>query len=360
MNNMLDSFLRPPTGYSFCADAENVYGLPGGGGRAVPGEPQEEVARIGQNQNTALPASEELGRGWKVRPYTYLEPKQEITLFDVDGPACIHHFWLTVDGRWLRELILKVYWDNEETPSILAPLGDFFCNAAGYTATLQSLAFCVNPTNALNCYLPMPFRKHARITIENLAPQRSPSLYYCINFTREPIPEDALYLHASFRRQNPLPLGTDFTILDGVKGAGRFAGCYLTWQSNNNGWWGEGEIKMYIDDDREFPTICGTGTEDYFCGAWNFQKEFCSPYSGCPLGAHNETAGARHSLYRFHINDPVFFHTALKVDIQAIGWRSGGRYLPLQDDISATAYWYQTLPHAPLPSLPDRNGLEVI
>jgi len=135
----------------------------------------------------------------------------------------------------------------------------------------------------------------------------------------------------------------------------------MAWQQNNIGWWGEGEIKFFMDGDDEFPTICGTGTEDYFGGAWGFVGTFSAPFMGYPLGVKNHgTAGDRHGLYRFHILDPIRFEEDLKVDMQAIGWRSEGRYLPLQDDISSVAYWYQAEPHNSFPELPDRDYLEVI
>lgn len=159
------------------------------------------------------------------------------------------------------------------------------------------------------------------------------------------------------------------TILDGVKGKGHYVGTYLAWQVNNNGWWGEGEIKFYLDGDDEFPTICGTGTEDYFGGAWNFEFPpgqygiYSTPYLGLcqvikPDGLYRSQQ--RFGMYRWHVRDPIRFEEDLRVTIQALGWRSGGRYLPLQDDIASTAFWYQTEPHAPFPPLPDRDGLEVI
>ena len=196
--------------------------------------------------------------------------------------------------------------------------------------------------------------------LELLNETQADHIYYTINGTDEPVPEDALYFHASFRRTNPLKYGEDFVIADGIRGKGRFAGCYLTWQQNNKCWWGEGEVKMFIDGDKEFPSICGTGTEDYFCGAWCFaDRTFSSPYSGYHCGGAS-IVGQRHALYRFHITDPVWFQSDFKATVQALGWRSEKRFLPLQDDLSCVAYWYQTEPHAPLPSLPDRNGLEVI
>lgn len=175
--------------------------------------------------------------------------------------------------------------------------------------------------------------------------------------------------HAQFRRVNPLPYKEVYTIVDGIKGRGHYVGTHMLWSVKNNGWWGEGEIKFYIDGD-ENPTICGTGTEDYFCGSYNFEHpethkyaEFTTPYSGLPLvvrpdGLYNSQQ--KFSMYRWHITDPIIFEENLKVTIQALGWRDGGRYLPLQDDISSVAYWYQTLPTAPFPPFPSKDELEII
>jgi hypothetical protein len=215
----------------------------------------------------------------------------------------------------------------------------------------------------------MPFRKHCRITMTNLAPEKM-VLYYQVNYTLTEVPEDACYFHAQFRRVNPLPYKEVYILLDGVRGQGHYVGTYMAWGVNNNGWWGEGEIKFYLDGDKDFPTICGTGTEDYFCGSYDFENQqthryevFCTPYSGLPQvlipdGLYQSQM--RFGMYRWHIVDPIRFKQDLRVTIQALGWRSGGRYLPLQDDIASVAYWYQALPTTPFPALPGKDGLEVI
>ena len=162
-----------------------------------------------------------------------------------------------------------------------------------------------------------------------------------------------------------------YTILDGVQGKGKYVGTYMAWGVNNNGWWGEGEIKFYMDGDKEYPTICGTGTEDYFCGSYDFEDPythanyvpFTTPYAGLhQVITPNKLYASqfRFGMYRWHITDPIYFEKDLKVTIQALGWREGGRYLPLQDDIASVAFWYQTLPTAPFPALPDKDYLEVI
>lgn len=363
-NDMLGNLTRPPAGKTISVSGENVFGKPGAGGMADPtpgAPPQDDVLAIGQVPDLQQPhPGREIGVGGKIRPWIFLESRKETAILDMDGPGMIRHIWIAFPPRLLRMLVLRMYWDHEEQPSVQVPVGDFFCSAPGYYGEFQSLAVCVNAKNAMNCYWQMPFRKHARVTLEYLGDDRTSHIYYTINLTQQEIPEDAAYFHASFRRTNPLKYGEDFVIADGIRGRGSFAGCYMTWQQNNEGWWGEGEVKMYLDGDKEFPTICGTGTEDYFCGAWSFgDRTYFSPYSGLICGGPSHV-GDRHAMYRFHLADPLWFHSELKVTMQALGWRSEGRFLPLKDDLSAVAYWYQDEPHAKLPDLPDRNELEVI
>jgi hypothetical protein len=332
---------------------ENFTGEKGKGGMATEG--------------TGARAARDLGQGWKISPSIRIKPGETFTLADITGQGAVQHIWMTPTGHW-RYSILRMYWDGETTPSVEAPVGDFFASGWGGYAQLSSLAVCVNPGSAFNSYWEMPFRKSARITMQNLDDQEM-TLYYQLDYTLTDVPADAAYFHAQFRRTNPLPYKTDYTILDGVKGWGHYVGTYMAWGVNSTGWWGEGEIKFFIDGDTAFPTICGTGTEDYFCGSYNFEnretkqyQEFTTPYSGLsqvirPDGVYNSQQ--RFGLYRWHIMDPIRFESDLKVTIQALGWRSGGRYLPLQDDIASTAFWYQTEPHAPFPALPDKDRLEV-
>jgi len=335
---------------------ENFTGEKGKGGMATEG--------------TGANAARELGQTWKVSPSVVLEAKKTFTLAEIEGPGAIQQIWLTPTGHW-RYLILRIWWDGEEEPSVEVPLGDFFACGWNQYAQISSLAVCVNPGSALNCYWVMPFRKSCRMTIENLN-EDDARLYYQINYTLTDVPEDEAYFHAQFRRVNPLPYKTDYTIVDNIKGKGQYVGTYMTWGVNNNGWWGEGEIKFFMDGDGKFPTVCGTGTEDYFCGSYCFMipdeqgkrqyKEFTTPYAGMPQVIKPDGANVtqmRFGLYRWHIMDPVRFENDLKVTMQALGWRSGGRYLPLQDDISSVAFWYQTEPHAPFPKLPDKDYLEV-
>lgn len=315
---------------------------------------------------TARSCARDLGKGWKVNPHLPIQPGETLVLGEIEGPGCIQHIWLTPTGKW-RSQILRIYWDGQENPSVECPLGDFFASGWEQYAQISALPICVNPGRAFNCYWQMPFRKSCRITLENRGPEPV-TIYYQIDYTLTEIPEDAAYFHAQFRRVNPLPYKGVYTILDGVKGRGHYVGTYLAWGVHNNGWWGEGEIKFYMDGDTEYPTICGTGTEDYFCGSYNFDiggkyQEFSTPYTGLSQVIRGDglyQSQQRFSMYRFHITDPIRFENDLKVTIQALGWREGGRYLPLQDDIASVAFWYQTIPAAPFPALPDQDYLEII
>lgn len=333
---------------------ENFRGEKGQGGRATEG--------------TGAKCARDLGQGWKISPSVRIAAGTTFEIGNIEGPGCIQQIWMTLTGAW-RDSILRIYWDGSEHPAVECPAGDFFASGWGKYAPLVSLPVCVNPGRAFNCYWAMPFRQSCRITFENIGVEEM-TLFYQVNYTLQEIPESAAYFHAQFRRTNPLPYKEVYTILDGVEGWGHYVGTSLAWGVNNSGWWGEGEIKFFMDGDREFPTICGTGTEDYFCGSYNFEnaqtkqyEEFCTPYAGMPFvnrpdGVYNSQM--RFGLYRWHITDPIRFEENLRVTIQALGWRSEGRYLPMQDDIASVAYWYQTHPAKPFPPFPSRDQLEII
>ena len=332
---------------------ENFTGAKGAGGQATEG--------------TGAKAARDLGRGWKVSPSVVIKAGQTFTIAEISGPGAIQHIWMTPTGNW-RFSILRFYWDGETTPSIEVPVGDFFASGWGKYAQINSLAVAVNPGSAFNSYWVMPFRKSARITMENVAVEDM-TLYYQVTYALTDIAPDEAYLHAQFRRANPLPAKQVYTLVDGVKGQGHYVGTHLSWGVNNSGWWGEGEIKFYLDGDADWATIVGTGTEDYFCGSYNFENQatkqyqpFSTPYSGLSLVTRPDgryDSQQRFNLYRWHITDPIRFEQDLKVTIQALGWRDGGRYLPLQDDIASVAYWYQTEPHAAFPKLPSKDELEI-
>ena len=211
--------------------------------------------------------------------------------------------------------------------------------------------------------------------MENIADEDM-ILYYQVDYVLTEVPADAAYFHAQYRRTNPLPYKGVYTLVDGIKGKGQYVGTYMAWGVHNNGWWGEGEIKFFMDGDTEFPTICGTGTEDYFCGSYDFDTrvknaagverteytEFNTPYAGLHQvirGDGHYHVMQRFGLYRWHIADPIRFDKDLKVTIQALSWRNDGRYLPLQDDIASVVFWYQADPHTPFPKFPEKDKLEV-
>ncbi|TMV51629.1 DUF2961 domain-containing protein [Paenibacillus mesophilus] len=319
-------------------------------------------------EGTGKGASRDLGQGWKVSPSVHIPANSTFTLADIGESGAIQHIWLTCFPTLWRSLILRMYWDGEEHPSVEVPIGDFFCNGWCERTNVNSMPVAVNPAGGMNSYWEMPFRKSAKITVENLT-DKDAVLYFQIDYTLTDVPDDAAYFHAQWRRSNPLPYKEVHTLLDGVKGHGHYVGTYLAWQSNSSGWFGEGEIKFYMDGDDEYPTLCGTGTEDYFGGAWNWEqpKGEYGTYSTPFLGMHQVLkpdglyrSQQRFGMYRWHVMDPIRFESDLRVTIQALGWRSGGRYLPLQDDIASTAFWYQSEPHAPFAPLPGNDDLEVI
>jgi D-arabinan exo alpha-(1,3)/(1,5)-arabinofuranosidase (non-reducing end) len=321
---------------------ENPTGAAGQGGRASSG--------------TGRHAARELGTGWKVSPSIDLAAGATATLADITGPGVIQHLWLTTQHAALRELLLRAYWDDESTPSIEVPLGDFFCNGwPGELALVGSDRIVVAPAGGLNSYWPMPFGRRAVLTLENTSGRGVP-VYYQLTYSQRELPERTAYLHAAWRRANPLGDPAVHTVLEGVRGQGRYVGTYLAIEPGEPGWWGEGEIKFYLDGDDEYPSICGTGTEDYFGGAWNFDVAgryvpYSTPHLGLPQvlpAEHIYRPRQRFGMYRWHTCDPIAFHRELRVTLQALGWQSGARYLPLtRADVATTAWWYQHEPHAP-------------
>ena len=351
--NSLNNLYRISDAKTFSISPENLTGEKGKGGMATQGTASHEASLLGQ--------------GWKVNPFIIIDPGKTFTLAEINGQGAMEHIWMTPTGNW-RLSILRMYWDDEKEPSVEVPVGDFFAMGWGKYAPAHFAGGMRQPGQRFQFLLADAVRKKARITMENLdtKPMR---LYYQIDYTQTQVPSDAAYFHAQFRRVNPLPYKQVYTILDDVKGKGQYVGTYMAWGVHNNGWWGEGEIKFYMDGDKEFPTINGTGTEDYFCGSYNFEnkekkqyEEFTTPYTGLiqvikPDGLYQSQQ--RFGLYRWHITDPVRFESDLKVTIQALGWRPNQTYLPLQDDIASVAFWYQTEPHATFPKLPTAEQLGI-
>ncbi|GAA3616438.1 glycoside hydrolase family 172 protein [Microlunatus ginsengisoli] len=332
---------------------ENPDGSAGGGARATEG--------------TGAHAARDLGPGWKISPSVDVQPGSTYVLGEIDGPGKITHIWITTHPDHWRRLVLRAYWDGAEEPAIEVPYGDFFCSGWGRFAQVSAQPITANPNGGFNSYWPMPFRAGARLTVQNTS-DRVATVYFQITYELGDDHGTDGYLHAQWRRSNPLADRTPHTLVEGVHGAGQYVGTYLAWGVHADGWWGEGEIKFYLDDDEDYPSICGTGTEDYFGGAWNFDvpglgyTEFSTSYLGLPQVIRPDglyLAHQRFGLYRFHVLDPIFFATRLRVEIQALGWRSGHRYLPLHEDIASTAYFYLDRPVAHRPAPPDADSMEI-
>lgn len=339
---------------------ENFSGNKGKGGMA---DPKSDSGK--RNVANAAPAARDLGKGWKVNPFIEIRENETITIAEMTGPGAIQHIWMTPTGNW-RFSIIRFYWDDETTPSVEVPVGDFFGMAFNEFAPLNSMAVTVNPGSAFNCYWKMPFKKKCRITMQNLN-KEAMRLYYQVDYTLTEIGDNEAYFHSQFRRSNPTK-NSSHTLIDGIKGKGQYVGTFIAWNVNNNAWWGEGEIKFYMDGDKDYPTINGTGTEDYFCGSYNFEnsktkqyQEFSTAFAGMhqvirPNGLY--LSQQAFGMYRWHILDPIRFDQDLKVTIQDLGWRHDWRYYPQKSDIASVVYWYQREPHAPFPKLPSKDDLE--
>ncbi len=322
--------------------AENPTGARGGGAKERPAPDS---------------AASMLGTGWKVRPSITLPAGKVTELATVNGSGVIQHIWITVDPVAYRNCILRMFWDGEKTPSVEVPLGDFFCHGSTIRHLVNSLPICVNPTGGFNSYWPLPFGTRARITLENQWKDDIGGCYYQITYALMEVPDNAARFHAQWRR-GVTPIDCpQHVIVDGIRGHGQYVGTGLTWTQLANGWWGEGEIKFFLDGDTDAPTICGTGTEDYFGGAWGFYGEdgreqaFNTAFLGMPLVRHEPNAVPVYDLYRWHIMDPIRFAEELKVTIQALGWWPNHKFQPLQDDVASVAYWFQTEPHAVFPPM---------
>ena len=351
---MLENLTTKKNIRTFSISPENLTGEKGKGA----------MAEVG----SASYAARDLGKGWKVNPYIVLKGKTTAVLGEAKGQGAIKHIWITDASEGTgRYLILRIYFDGQKNPSVCVPLSDFFCGANDKDyKQVSSLPICFNPRKGLNCYFEMPYFKSFRMELENIGPYDY-NVYYQIDCEEKEIPKDSLYFHACFNRINPLPYKEVYPILEGIKGNGHYVGTYLYWGVKSNGWWGEGEIKFYIDGDKEYPSICGTGTEDYFCGSYDFEidgkyVDFSTPYAGFSVGSTDETYKSQRyfNMYRFHITDPIYFKNDLRVTIQALGWRSEYRYLPLQDDISSVAYWYSDNLEDEYKPIPSVDELEII
>ena len=323
-------------GRSRAVNPENPTGAKGQAARAVAG--------------TGAAPARALGPGWKISPSIVVGPGSVAELAVISGPGVIRHIWLTTTAHG-REAVLRMYWDGDDVPAVEVPLGDFFCNGWASFSPVNSLPIVVAPNRGMNSYWQMPFKSKARLTLENLSP-KDLTLYYQVDYSEQEVAGDAGYFHARWRRDNPLGDESVHELLDCPSGAGVYCGTYMAVGVNSPGWWGEGEMKFFLDDDREFPTICSTGTEDYFGGAWNFdvKGEGYTPYSTPFLGLNQVIrpdglylSQQRFGMYRWHVLDPVAFDDGLRVTIQDLGWHEDRTYRKRRDDIASLVTWYHAL-----------------
>jgi D-arabinan exo alpha-(1,3)/(1,5)-arabinofuranosidase (non-reducing end) len=262
--------------------------------------------------------------GRKGAPRRMIDSGEKVVLADIEGPGTVRHIWMTfrrIPPEAMRAVRMEVFYDGAAEPSVSVPWLDFFGMPHGRPAAYASAMMAIQEGKGFNSYLPMPFAKKIRIELTNLSPKPIP-LYYQVDYTLQSLPEDAGYLHVTFRRQNPTIMKDDFVILDGLKGPGRFAGCSVGIRVIDAGnWYGEGEVKMYRDGDTDLPTYCGTGLEDYVGTAWAMGPHI-APYAGVPVFVMEDGKGPMPdfvSFYRWHIPDPVIFERELRVTIQQIG-----------------------------------------
>ena len=291
--------------------------------------------------------------------FRQVAPGGTMAVLDEDGPGQVSHIWFTIadkEAKHLKKIVLRMYWDGESTPSVEAPIGDFFGLGTGDYFLYQSIPLSVGADKALNCFFPMPFGKHARITVTNQGQERIDALYWNIDWRKlaSPLPPDTAYFHALYRQATPNVAASGAKLnLDGknnylwveATGRGQFVGVTMSVVEHADGWWGEGDDMFFIDGE-VLPSINGTGTEDYFLGAWDFGgKPFSYGLFGAPVvGA--ERKDARWSVYRFHLDSPIPFTTSLRATIEH------GHANDRADNYYSVAYWYQIEPHAALPELP--------
>lgn len=310
-------------------------------------------------------AASPLGVGRKGDPARMIEAGETVTLADIDGSGVIRHIWLTSgqSPKGFRGVVVRAYWDGQTYPSIEAPLGDLFGFAHGRTPPYESAVHSVGERYGLNLWLPMPFREHARITLTNELSRPIP-LFYQVDYTLgDRHPPDVGRLHVAFQRENPTHAGRDLEILPRREGRGRYLGAVIGVRPLSGGWWGEGEAKIFLDGDGEFPTVCGTGAEDYVGLSYGLQQTPFRFHGANWCEAHDRIETGRISMYRWHLPDPVFWTSDIRVTIQQIGVGGGvspatmeeykARLAEREDDWSACAFWYEPTPSAPLPPLPD-------
>lgn len=355
----------------------------------MPDEPLQTRWFTFENKNAEKGGGGKARFGRKGAPATSIGAGDSFALVDVNDSGTIRRIWLTTHPRTpevLRGVRIEMYWDDAKTPAVQAPLGDFFCHSMGQIVPFENACFSSPEGRSYNSIVTMPFKKNAKIVLVNETSRRV-VVYYDVACTLgDKHGDDMLYFHSYWRRENMTSQRKDMTILPRIEGRGRFLGCNLGIRLHpalKKMWWGEGEVKVYLDGDREYPTLCGTGTEDYVGSGWG-QEHFINTYQGNQYVSENRDA---YGFYRFHIPDPIYFYEDIKVDIQVMAGPSYGMILEAMDadptlkfmkagkgdefytreeleakpgraeviesfaDYSATAYWYMDKPENGLPPM---------
>ncbi len=301
--------------------------------------------------------ADRLGKNWKCAPCFSLPGRETTVIADIRGPGAITHLWFTNFEPVIRGIVLRIYWDGEETPSVQVPLGDFFACGHGKFTQVQSIPVFTVASGGLNCFWRMPFRKSCRITLENSFEGPVDAMFVQVDYQLCDIPDDAAHFHAYWNRVR-VDVADPVCVIADIRGRGHYVGTYLAWEPKSPLWFGEGEVKCYIDGDTDYPTYNGTGTEDYFGGAWGFPAPYSGPYMGCPYiePADQVAEGKfqRYGMYRFHIPDPIYFDREIRVLVQSLGvdlTEEGPKYKFNDDDIASVGYWYQAEPHRPFPEI---------
>ncbi|HEY6337903.1 MAG TPA: glycoside hydrolase family 172 protein [Candidatus Sulfotelmatobacter sp.] len=328
------------------------------------------LATLAQAKDYVQHRSSSYDRSGGNADFRTIAPGETLTLLDEAGPGLITHLWVTIasdDPHHLKALVLRMYWDGETSPSVEAPIGDFFGLGLGDYFLYQSVPLMVGSDKALNSFFPMPFQKHARVTVTNDGSKKVDAFYFNLDYRgySHPLPADQLYFHAQYRQAAPAkgwtnqwqsngdPIVEDKKNLNGdgnyvwleATGRGHFVGVTMSVLQNQDGWWGEGDDMFFVDGE-PLPSINGTGSEDYFLGAWDFGgHSFAYGLFGAPV-VGPERVGGRWSLYRFHLDSPIPFTKSLRATIEH------GHANHRSDNFYSVAYWYQTEPHAAFPALP--------
>ncbi len=313
---------------------------------------QDLLRNLGQRQDFRSRRISSYDRSGGNRDSIVIEPGKTAVLAEIEGPGAIHHIWTTIAAEpfYGRKIVLRIYWDGEKSPSVEAPIGDFFGLGHGLNRNFASLPItCSSEGRARNCYWYMPFRRSCRITAENEGTRAVDAFYYYVDYRELPgLPADAAYFHAQYRQEFPPDARRDYLLVE-AEGAGHYVGCSMSVLQRAMGWWGEGDDRIKVDGESK-PSLHGTGSEDYFSDAWGM-RESQSLFYGCPLQEEDFQAGSKATVYRFHIPDPVPFKKSIQVTIEH------GHANDREDFLSSVGYWYQTEPHQafrPLPSVTDR------